>query len=193
MRDIFYFLSFFSFVILQRIIELFIAKGNEKWLKAQGGIEFGTRHYRTMVLMHSMFFVSLFFEKFLLNRALSPLWPAVLSLFVFTQIIRLWALTSLGRYWNTKIIVLENAPVIKKGPYRYIKHPNYFVVTIELIIIPIMFKAYFTAGLFTILNMVMLYVRIPEEENALKNFTKYEEAFANCRRFLPILLNKSDR
>jgi len=102
-------------------------------------------------------------------------------------------MSSLGKYWNTKIIVLPHAQVVRRGPYRYIKHPNYFVVTIEFVVIPLLFEAYFTACLFTILNGLILSIRIPEEEKALKTLTEYEGTFQNCKRFIPRLLNKCDR
>jgi methyltransferase len=180
-------------IISQRIVELFIARHNENWMKKKGAIEFGSNHYRYIVLMHILFFISFFFEKIFLNRALSPLWPLILFLFIIVQLVRVWAIASLGRYWNTKIIVLANAKVIKRGPYRYIKHPNYFVVSIEFIVIPILFSAYFTAIIFTIVNIIILSIRIPEEERALQKLTEYDSVFQHCSRFLPILLNKCDK
>lgn len=185
MNDMLPFVVFYCFVIIQRIIELFVAISNEQWLKQQGGIEFGRRHYRYMVMMHVLFLVFLFMEKLLYNRAVSPIWPSILFVFAAAQAIRIWAIASLGRFWNTKIIVLPNAKVCRKGPYRYIKHPNYFVVAMEFIVIPLLFSAYFTACLFTILNVIMMAVRIPEEEKALESLTAYESAFQDCHRFIP--------
>lgn len=193
MNDFIPFLTFFIAVILQRIVELFIARKNEKWMKQLGAIEFGKKHYRYMVLIHFLFFIVFFLEKFFLNRGLSHLWALLLLVFFAAQVVRIWAISSLGEYWNTKIIVLPNALVVRKGPYRYIKHPNYFVVTIEFVVLPLMFEAYYTAGLFTILNVLILSIRIPVEEKALKQLTEYEGSFQNCNRFLPILLNKCDR
>jgi methyltransferase len=192
MNDFLPFIIFFGIIIFQRIVELFVAKSNEKWMKQQGAIEFGVKHYRYMVMLHLLFFVSLIIEKVLWNRGLSSMWPLFLFVFILAQLIRIWALFSLGKYWNTKIIVLANAKVIKKGPYRFIKHPNYFVVAIELVVIPLLFKLYFTAILFTILNIIMLMIRIPEEEKALRELTEYAGTFQKCNRFLPKLLNKCD-
>jgi len=186
------FLLFFLFVIFQRFIELFVARKNEKWMKDQGAQEFGSNHYQYMVFMHGLFFVSFLVEKITLNRDVSQFWPLLLSVFVFTQIMRFWVISSLGKYWNTKILVLPNVNVVRKGPYRFIKHPNYVVVTIELIVVPLLFGAYFTAILFTLLNLFMLSVRIPAEEKALKELTEYEGSFRSCNRFFPKLLNKYD-
>ncbi|MEH7305063.1 isoprenylcysteine carboxyl methyltransferase family protein [Neobacillus drentensis] len=179
-----------GFIVLQRMVELGIAKSNEKWMKHQGAIEFGVSHYRYMVLIHVLFFICLITEKVYWDHGLSHLWPILLSVFLMAQIIRIWVITSLGRYWNTKIIVLKNAKIIQKGPYRFIKHPNYFVVTIELVVVPLLYDLYFTAGVFTILNAIILMIRIPEEEKALKELTEYEGTFQECNRFLPKVVKK---
>ncbi|WHZ06110.1 isoprenylcysteine carboxylmethyltransferase family protein [Neobacillus sp. YX16] len=186
------FFIFFSVLIIQRLLELAIARRNEKWMKERGAIEFGIKHYQFIVLMHSMFFVVFLFEKVAFSRELSSFWPFLAAVFVCVQLIRLWAISSLGRYWNTKIIVLPNVEVVRKGPYRFIKHPNYLVVSIEFMVIPMMFGAYITAGLFTLLNILMLLIRIPAEEKALQELTEYEGSFESCNRFLPKLLNKYD-
>lgn len=185
MADIIPFITFFSFILTQRIVELLIAKRNEKWMKDQGAIEFGREHYHYLVWMHMFFLISLCMEKLLFNRELSFYWPFLLLIFFMAQIIRFWVIFSLGKYWNTKIIVLPFANVIRKGPYRYIKHPNYFIVSIELIVVPLLFRAYITAAVFTILNLIIMSIRVPAEEAALKNLTEYDGTFKSCNRFLP--------
>lgn len=169
---------FISLIITQRVSELLIAKRNERWMKQQGAVEFGQSHYPFIVIVHSLFIVCYILEVVLLNKELSPRWPNFLFVLLLTQAGRLWALGSLGVYWNTKIIILPNANIVKKGPYRFIKHPNYIVVTAEVILIPLIFQAYVTAVVFSILNAVILMIRIPAEEKALKQLTKYEAAFA---------------
>jgi methyltransferase len=179
------FYLFWVILILQRLVELKVAKNNERWMKSQGGIEFGQKHYRIMVGLHSLFFIFYMGEVFFFQKEISSYWPVLLFLFILTQSGRVWALTSLGKYWNTKIIVLPNADVIKKGPYKYVKHPNYLIVTLEFIIVPLMFQAYITMILFSILNVLILSVRIPEEERALKELTGYGQSFNQVRRFFP--------
>ncbi|MDF2788250.1 MAG: hypothetical protein K0S80_1348 [Neobacillus sp.] len=186
------FLIFISVMIIQRLLELVIARRNEKWMKDQGAIEFGVKHYQFIVLMHSLFFVVFIFEKISFIRELFPFWQLYGAVFVCTQLIRVWAISSLGRFWNTKILVLPNVEVVRRGPYRFIKHPNYLVVSIELLVVPLMFGAYVTACLFTILNILMLSIRIPAEEKALRELTEYENYLGSCNRFLPKLLNKYD-
>jgi len=167
-----------TIVIIQRLAELIIAKRNETWMRNQGAFEVGARHYPIMVTMHVMFFVSLLLEVVIVNRPLSPIWVVFLSVFLVAQVARIWCLTSLGKFWNTKIIILPGADVVKKGPYAFIRHPNYVIVTTELLVLPLIFSAYFTAILFTMLNIWMLSVRIPTEEKALKQATNYEEKFS---------------
>jgi methyltransferase len=183
---------FISVMIVQRLLELVIARRNERWMKSQGAIEFGMKHYQYIVLMHSFFFAVLLFEKITFSRELSSFWPLLAAVFVCAQLIRVWAIFSLGSYWNTKIIVLPDVEVVRKGPYRYIKHPNYLVVSLELLVVPLLFGAYITAVLFTLLNILMLSIRIPAEEKALRELTQYDGSFGSCNRFLPKLLNKYD-
>lgn len=185
MNDFLPFCYLSGFVVFQRIIELIIAKRNENWMKRQGALEFGAMHYRFIVLMHLLFFICFFFEKLLLNHGLSSIWPILLTGFVLTQFLRVWIIISLGRYWNTKIIVLPDAAVVRRGPYRFIKHPNYLVVSIEIIVIPLLYNAYYTAVLFTIFNLIMLSIRIPREEQALGSVTEYNGAFQDCPRLIP--------
>ncbi|MGN7388063.1 isoprenylcysteine carboxyl methyltransferase family protein [Sporosarcina sp. SAFN-015] len=166
-----------TIVILQRIIELFIAKRNEKWMKSEGAFEAGTSHYPFMVAMHVFFFIVLIAEVTFLHRQLSSLWPIWLGIFLAAQFLRIWCLTSLGKYWNTKIIVLPNAQVVRKGPYKWIRHPNYIIVATELLVLPLLFNALFTAIIFSLLNIWMMSVRIPAEEQALRKATNYTEEF----------------
>ena len=166
-----------AFVIAQRLVELRIARRNELWMKKQGAKEYGERHYIFMVLIHVSFFVSLIAEVFFVRRGLSPYWPFFLAVFILVQLARVWVIASLGKYWNTKIIVLPNIQVVAKGPFKYVRHPNYLIVTIELIVIPLIFQAYFTAIIFFVLNQVILAIRIPAEEKALRENTDYGERF----------------
>jgi methyltransferase len=184
------FFIFFTLVIIQRLVELWIANKNEKWMKAKGAIEVGREHYPIMVFMHSAFFVTLLVEVILLNRELSLLWPALITIFFITQLMRIWALTSLGKYWNTKIIVLPNATIVKKGPYKYLRHPNYVIVVVEILLVPLLFQAYWTAAIFSILNAWVLTIRIPLEEKALMTETDYHKQFEKVSRFSPIRLKK---
>lgn len=184
------FALFVGFIIAQRLIELVLARRNEIWMKNKGGIEVGQSHYRYMVMIHVFFFISFIVEVLLFKKSPSPLWPFLLLLFIATQIGRVWVILTLGRYWNTKIILLPQGNVVKKGPYRFLKHPNYFIVSMELIIVPFMFQAYITAIVFTLLNIWILSIRIPAEEHALMEGTDYRGKFQDQKRFIPTISKK---
>lgn len=172
-----FFILFVAIVILQRIIEVIIAKRNERKMLAAGAFEAGASHYPFMIALHVSFFLSLLTEVLLLNRTISPIFFLLFLAFLLVQGLRVWCLASLGAFWNTKIIILPGANVVKKGPYLFIRHPNYLVVSIEILLLPLMFQAYFTAICFTLLNFAMLAVRIPAEEKALLEATNYSEKF----------------
>ncbi|AST91646.1 hypothetical protein BC6307_10320 [Sutcliffiella cohnii] len=175
-----------SLVITQRLVELIIARRNEISMKTKGAIEFFPEHYKYIVLIHISFFLSLLLEVSFFNKQLSTIWPAILALFLVTQAIRIWVLFSLRNYWNTKIIVLPGANIVMRGPYKFVRHPNYIIVCLEIILIPIMFQAYWTAIVFTILNAWVLSIRIPLEERALSEAnTKYDEYIEHKNRFSP--------
>ncbi len=176
------FYLFFILIVFQRLTELVIAKRNERYLKQKGALEFGKTHYPIIVIIHSLFFVSFLIEVVFLNKELSSIWPLLLTLFLLTQAGRVWVLFSLGVFWNTKILVLPNNPPVRKGPYRLIKHPNYLIVSLEFIVIPLLFQAYATAFIFSVLNIIVLAIRIPTEERALKLLTNYEEAYRTVPR-----------
>ncbi len=168
----------FLLLVVQRIAELRLARKNEKWMKDRGGIEKGMEHYKYIVILHVSFLLAVAVETAMRGFTLSMIWMYMLGLFLLAQLLRVWTIKSLGRFWNTKIIVLPKAKVVAKGPYRFIRHPNYFIVAIEIVTLPLIFSSYLTSILFTILNAALLLkVRIPVEEEALKETTNYTSVF----------------
>lgn len=167
-----FFYVILAFVIVQRLVELLIAKRNEKSMRAKGAYEVGASHYPFMILLHTSFFISLIIEVIYFKFIVIPDF-VLLAFFGLLQLLRVWCLISLGTFWNTKIIILPGANVVAKGPYAYIRHPNYLVVCLEILVLPLMFQAYITAICFTLLNFIILSVRIPMEEKALKEVTNY--------------------
>ncbi|MGX9135650.1 isoprenylcysteine carboxyl methyltransferase family protein [Rummeliibacillus sp. JY-2-4R] len=151
-----------------------IAKANERYMKERGAIEFGQSHYPFIVLLHVCFLLSLLLEHTFKQTSLSPLWISLICFFIVLQMGRIWAIKSLGHFWNTKIIVLPDAKLVKKGPYKWLPHPNYLIVALEIAVIPLIFQAYYTAIVFTILNLIMMLIRIPAEEKALQKVYKNE-------------------
>jgi len=152
---------------IQRLSELVIAGQNERTTRGEGGVEYDTKGYKVIVAMHILFFISLIAEYFILKRSLSALWPLFLSVIILAEVLRYWAIFSLGKYWNTKILVIPGTVPVTKGPYSYVKHPNYISVVIEIALIPLLFSCYITSAVFSILNLIVLYRRIKIEERAL--------------------------
>ena len=159
------FTLFMLFLVLLRIGELIYAKHNEKWLLQNGAVEYGQKHYPLIVALHTLFFVSLIVEY--LVRETAPFNGLLLLLYLLLLALKVWVLATLGKFWNTKIYRIQHFPTVKKGPYRYIKHPNYLIVIGEIALIPLVFHLYFTAILFSVLNGFVLYIRIKEENRAL--------------------------
>lgn len=167
------FLGVLAAVILQRLMELRLARQNAKAIRKRGGYEVGGDHYKWLVGLHSGFFLSLGLEAIGRGVTLPMGWPVPLLLFGTAQLLRIWCIRSLGIFWNTRIFILPGVKGIRKGPYRWLKHPNYIVVTLELFSLPLLFGLFTTAAVFTLLNAVLLLkVRIPIEEKALADNKK---------------------
>jgi methyltransferase len=150
-------------VAVQRLIELWVARRNTKRLLARGGQEVGRRHYPVIIALHSAWLLSVFL---LGDPDGGVLWLA-LGAFLVLQTIRVWVVLSLGEYWTTRIITLPGEPLVKRGPYRFLRHPNYAVVVGEIALLPIAFGLWKTALIFSLLNGAILWVRIRAEESAI--------------------------
>jgi len=162
-----FFYIFLLFIVLQRFAELVYAKRNEKYLLSRGAVEYDKKGYKLIVIMHTCFFISLILEKIYFKRELSEYWIIFFIIFAAAQMLRYLAIVSLGKFWNTKIIVLSGSSLIKKGPYSFLKHPNYIAVITEILVIPLIFSCYITCIIFSALNIFVLIRRIKIEEAAL--------------------------
>jgi methyltransferase len=151
----------------QRLLELRLSRRHERILRARGAVERGGGHYPLMVGLHVMWLLSTLVEGILRGPALPAYWPIPLALFLLVQPLRYWAIFSLGEYWNTRVLVVPGTRLVRRGPYRYLRHPNYVVVFVEIATFPLIFGAWVTALIFSILNAALLYVRIREENRAL--------------------------
>lgn len=157
---------------MQRVLELVLARRNERRARARGAVEWGSRHYPLIVGLHTLWLVSTLVEGLLRGPVFPVYWPVALALFVLVQPLRYWAILSLGESWNTKILVVPGAKPVRSGPYRYFEHPNYVVVVVEILTFPLIFGAWLTALVFTLLNAAVLRVRIKEENRALREMAK---------------------
>jgi len=164
----FFFWAFVALVLIQRLAELVIAKRNRQLALAKGAKEYGAKHYPLIAALHLLWFGFWIWESLARGPELSAGWYWWLLLFVFGQLIRYWAIASLGEAWNTRILIIPGAQRIRRGPYRFLPHPNYIAVAIEILAAPMIFGAWITALLGTIVNaIVLLKIRIPAENKAL--------------------------
>jgi methyltransferase len=150
-------------VAIQRLVEVAWATRNTARLKAQGAVEIGARHYPLIVLLHAAWLCAM--VVFLPKPAV--VYPVPLALFVVIEAGRIWVLMTLGRYFTTRIITLPKAPLVRRGPYRFVRHPNYLVVVSEILVLPLVFGEVSVAIVFSVLNALVLALRIRTEEAAL--------------------------
>jgi methyltransferase len=150
-------------VALQRLAELVYAAGNTRALLQQGAVELGRQHYPLFVLLHG----GLLLAIILLVPADRPInWP-MLGLLIVLQLARVWVIGTLGRYWTTRLITLPGAPLVAHGPYRFVRHPNYLIVAVEVFVLPLVFDAWAIALAFGVPNLALLWWRIRMEDAAL--------------------------
>ena len=153
---------------LERLAELLVSKRNAEWSFARGAKEFGRPHYVLMVVIHTALLVGCVVEPWALHRPFLAWlgWP-MLGMVALSQGLRWWCIATLGPRWNTRVIVVPDAPLVREGPYRWLHHPNYVAVVTEGIALPLVHTAWVTAVLFTVANAALLRVRLRVENTAL--------------------------
>jgi methyltransferase len=173
-------------VAVGRLFELRIAGRNYRALLARGGVEVGAEHYRWMVLLHTAFLIACPLEVWLLGRPFIPALAAVMLLLaVLAAALRWWVIATLHGRWTTRIVCLPGVAPVTGGPYRWLRHPNYLAVIVEMFALPLIHTAWLTAVVFSALNAVILGVRIRAEEAALSRLSDYGAAFADRPRLVP--------
>ena len=165
-------LAFFTVLValvgVERLAELVISNRNAAWSLEQGGRETGRGHYAVMVVLHTGLLVGALLEVWLLHPEFHPaLGYPMLALVVASQALRWWCIATLGRRWNTRVIVVPGLPLVTGGPYRLTSHPNYVAVVVEGLALPLVYSAWITAVVFTACNAVLLTVRLRVENAAL--------------------------
>jgi len=148
---------------LLRISEVVYARRNTRALIARGGVEIGGAHYPLFFLLHGSWLLALFWVV-PADTAIQWRW---LALFFLLQLGRLWVIACLGPYWTTRVITIPGAPLVRRGPYRFLRHPNYLVVAIEIAVLPLVFGAWQLSLIFSLLNGALLAWRIRIEDQAL--------------------------
>ena len=152
-----------ALVALQRLGELVYAARNTRRLLARGAVEIGREHYPLFILLHGGWLLAL---AVLVPDWQAPSWP-LLALFLVLQAGRVWVVATLGPYWTTRIITLPTAPLVVSGPFRFVRHPNYLIVSAEIAVLPLAFGAWRIALVFSVLNALLLAWRIHVESGAL--------------------------
>jgi methyltransferase len=157
-----------ALVALERLAELVVSRRNAAWSFARGGVETGRGHYGVMVALHSGFLVAMLVEAFVRRPEVPPaLAWSMLGLVLASQALRWWCIVTLGPRWNTRVIVIPGLPPVRSGPYRLLAHPNYLAVVVEGLALPLVHCCWITAAAFTVLNAVLLTVRLRVENAAL--------------------------
>lgn len=167
-----WFLALVLAVGLERIAELVVSERNRRWSLARGGVETGGGHYPLMVLLHTGLLVGALVEVLVGDRSFHGWlgWPMLL-LVLASQALRWWCITTLGRQWCTRVVVVPGMAAVNGGPYRFLRHPNYLAVVVEGFALPLVHTAWLTALVFTGANAVLLRTRVATEESALATLT----------------------
>ena len=170
------FTVFIGLTAIERLIEVRVSNKNARWSLENGGTEYGRSHYPFMVVLHTGFLLACVAEVWLTEAPFVPVlgYPA-LVLAIGCQLMRWWCINTLGPRWNTRVIVVPDLPRVKGGPYRFLNHPNYVVVAVEGLILPLIHTAFISAICFTILNALLMVVRIQCENDALSTLKISED------------------
>jgi methyltransferase len=152
-----------AYVIAQRVLELAWAQRNTRRLLAQGAVEHAARHYPLFVVLHAAWLACVAFAAW----PDAPANPGWLAVYAALQIARAWVMASLGPYWTTRIITIPGTPLVARGPYRFVRHPNYWVASAEIVVLPLVFGEWLVAAVFTVANALLLRIRIAQEDAVL--------------------------
>ena len=182
------FCTLVGIIAVQRVLEIAQSRRNERRIISRGGREHFRAHYKAMVAVHTLWLLGMVAEVLLLRRPFVG-WLAVPALAVFGvgQWLRLRARRALGWRWTVRIFTLPRMPPVSSGIYRHVRHPNYLGVALEIAALPLVHSAYLTAAAFSVLNAILLFVRIRREESALRRTAGYSDAMGELPRFFPRL------
>lgn len=171
------FYALIGLLLSERVAELVIAYKNEKWILSQGGEEHNIFFSKLIVLFHICWFMAFIAEAFVRqSQSLAP-GGVIAVVFFALQYGRYWCISSLGKFWNTKVLVLPDAQLTRRGPYKWLKHPNYAIVVIEIFLYPALFGCWWAASIGGVVNIFLLQQRIKQEEQVLEASTNYSKLF----------------
>jgi methyltransferase len=174
-------------LVAERLFELRLSRRNARRAFSRGGVEVARGHYPVMVAFHALFFVACALEAQFRRRNCSSLLSSMALIgAAAAQALRYWSVATLGDRWNTRVIIIPDTAPVVTGPYRYVRHPNYAAVILELACVPLLRGLFVTAATFSAVNALLLIFRIRIEERALGDY--YEAEFAGRPRFIPVRL-----
>ncbi len=181
------FLVLFALVAGERLAELVVSSRNARRMRARGGVDGESREfYALMVAVHTLFLAAAPLEAIVLKRPFLPvLAGAMLALALAAQALRWWAVRALGGRWSTRVVVVPGDRAATGGPYRFVRHPNYLAVGVEMFALPLVHTAWISALVFSAANAGLLARRIAHEEAALARLADYGERLGGRGRFLP--------
>ena len=167
----------FAYLVAERMLEMYLSGRHIRTLAVRGGREFYPETFPTVIALHTLFLLALCAESYPWRLAAGMFSHTLLALFVLLQLARYWCIVSLGEYWNTRIVLVPGEKVKRRGPYRLLPHPNYLIVALEFALLPLLMGAPWTMALFFPANIAVVCRRIRLEEQALRQFTDYDEQF----------------
>jgi methyltransferase len=160
-------------VAVERVVEMVVSRRNAAWSFERGGVESGRRHFPVMVVLHTTFLIGMLVEAWWRRPDVpGPLAWSMLGVVIVCQAGRWWCIQALGHHWNTRVIVVPGTPPVRRGPYRLFSHPNYAIVVVEGVALPLVHAAWVCAVVFTLLNAVLLTVRVRVEADALRSLPR---------------------
>jgi methyltransferase len=185
------FFGFLGLLGLQRLLELRLSQRNEERIRRMGGVEHAPGHFKWMKFLHTSWFLAMIGEVILLKRPFRPALAGIAFLLAsLGQALRYAAIQTLGPRWTVRILTLPESTLVHRGIYRYIQHPNYAGVVLEILSVPLLHSAYLTSILWSLMNGVILAIRVREEEKALRANTRYTLFPCDRPRFFPGLREK---
>ena len=171
-----------SLMVVERLVELMISRRNQRWLVARGAIEVGQEHYSWMVVQHGLFLASCLVEVWWLERPFyRTLALSMLGVLTVSMALRYWVIATLGRRWTTRVLCLPGKPVVTAGPFRFLRHPNYLAVILEIFALPMVHTAGLTALVFSLANGLLLRRRVRVEEEGLRLFNDFDGQFRRAQ------------
>lgn len=160
-------------VVLQRALELVLCRRNRLSMMSRGGEEFHPRSYPVMAALHASFLASLAWEAYPWRVPLDALTVICLAALAAVTVLRYVGIATLGERWTTRIVVVPGDRIVRTGPYRFLRHPNYLVIVLEFILLPLLLRAPFTLVMFSLANLLVLRQRIRLEEGVLRELTDF--------------------